>query len=242
MYDKGYEIEKLAPNVWAFALGQGMVRAFLVAGETSALLIDTGVGGVDLRAAVRTCTALPVRVVNTHGHFDHISGNGGFDMAFAHPMELAALSKAGFEARPVREGEGFDLGGRVMMVISLPGHTPGSIGLWESVEGLFFAGDSVAKNRPVFMCLDGASVEAFARSMERILSLENDEEGGCIRRIFCAHGEAEAGMETVRNLRALAQGLMDGTIAREPIPDTVAGHLPDGATLARYEDAGMYVM
>lgn len=239
MENSGYQIIPLADGVWAIEMK--MVRAFLVAGEISALLIDTGAGGVNLRAAVCECTKLPVRVVNTHAHFDHISGNGDFEIQFVHPKELGSLSKAGFQAHPVGDGSGFDLGGRMLQTVGLPGHSPGSLGLWDAEAGLLFAGDAVAKGRPVFLCLDGASLEAFIRSMKRIISMEQCEEGGCIRRIFCAHGEMEVGMETVRQLRECGKRVLRGELPGELLFGTFERYMPENARLCKYEDVSLLV-
>ncbi len=232
-----YTMTQLDSGVWAIEMN--MVRAFLVAGDTSAVLIDTGAGGVNLQAAVRGCTILPVRVVNTHSHFDHISGNGGFDMQFAHPLELGPMAKAGFQARPVGDGFGFDLGGRILQIVGLPGHSPGSIGVWDAQTGFLFAGDTVAKGRPVFLCLDGASQEAFLRSMDRILAMEQDEHGGMVRRIFCAHGELETDMDTVRKLKACVEGIMRGEIEKEPMPSGMPTFANENTGIYRYEDVSV---
>ncbi len=239
MNDRGYTLLPLADGVWAIQMQ--MVRAFLVAGDVSAVLVDTGAGGVNLKAAVCEVTALPVRVVNTHAHFDHISGNGAFDMQFVHPMELSSLAKAGFQARPVGDGAGFDLGGRILQVVSLPGHTPGSIGLWDAEAGLLFAGDTVARGRAVFLCLDGASVEAYLRSMDRILQMEHDEHGGKLSRIFCAHGDVETDLSTVRKLRECAARIAAGELLKEPLPQGYASFLPDTARICRYEDVSILI-
>ena len=234
-----YELLSLAPGVWSIEMQ--MVRAFLVVGDVSALLIDTGAGGVNLRQAVLTCTSLPVRIVNTHSHFDHISGNNAFEMRFAHPMEIASLAKAGYDAIPVSDGSGFDLGGRVLQVVSLPGHSPGSIGLWDAEAGLLFAGDAVAKNRPVFLSLEGASLEAYQRTLDRILSMENDEHG-TVSRIFCAHGDLECGLDTVRSLKALAEGYAAGTITKEPLPEKYASMMADSIGIVRLDDVSLLVV
>ena len=47
----------------------------LVIGQHEALLFDTCTGVEDLYGAVRKLTDLPLRVLNSHGHFDHIGGN-----------------------------------------------------------------------------------------------------------------------------------------------------------------------
>lgn len=41
------------------------------------------------------------------------------------------------------EGNVIDLGDRVFDVLHLPGHSPGSIGLWEQSRGILFAGDAI---------------------------------------------------------------------------------------------------
>ncbi|MEQ8601765.1 MAG: MBL fold metallo-hydrolase [Marivibrio sp.] len=45
--------------------------------------------------------------------------------------------------RTVDEGDVVDLGDRRLEVLHLPGHSPGSIGLWEAESGLLFTGDCV---------------------------------------------------------------------------------------------------
>ena len=60
---------------------RALVNIGLVVGSGRALLIDTGCGprhGADILAAVRTLTALPLVVANTHAHWDHFFGNAVF--------------------------------------------------------------------------------------------------------------------------------------------------------------------
>lgn len=69
--------------------------SYLVMGEKRAALIDTGDNLADLRELVRGLTSLPVFVLNTHRHLDHIGTNYLFDevWAFDHRVsrEAAAL-------------------------------------------------------------------------------------------------------------------------------------------------------
>lgn len=234
-----YTLQSLAEGVWSIEMQ--MVRAFIVAGDTSALLIDTGAGGVNLRQAVLSVTNLPVRIVNTHSHFDHISGNAAFDMCFAHPMEIASLAKAGFMANPVSDGNGFELGGRIIQAVDLPGHSPGSIGLWDAERGILFAGDTVSKNRPVFLSMDGASIEAYIRTMERLLSMEQMEDGSRVDRIFCAHGDVECGLQTVEALRDLAVAYAEGRIEKEALPEQFASHMGADVGIIRKGDVSLLV-
>ena len=46
----------------------------LVIGKERALLFDLGIGADDFGAAARTLTDLPLTVILSHGHIDHIGG------------------------------------------------------------------------------------------------------------------------------------------------------------------------
>ncbi len=45
--------------------------------------------------------------------------------------------------RLLADGDVVDLGDRAFEVLHLPGHSPGSIGLWEAATGVLFSGDAV---------------------------------------------------------------------------------------------------
>ena len=56
----------------------------LVVGKEKALVFDTGSGTDDIHGMVRKLTGLPLVVINSHGHFDHIGGNSQFDTVYMH--------------------------------------------------------------------------------------------------------------------------------------------------------------
>ncbi len=69
------------------------------------------------------------------------------------------------------EGDVVDLGDRVFTVLHLPGHSPGSIGLWEADSGILFSGDAVYRDGPLLDALPGSDVDAYVRTMHRLRDL-----------------------------------------------------------------------
>lgn len=65
----------------ASSADRALVNIGLVVGSERALVVDTGCGprhAAEILAAVRTVTALPLVVANTHAHWDHFFGNAVF--------------------------------------------------------------------------------------------------------------------------------------------------------------------
>ncbi|MBU9735025.1 MBL fold metallo-hydrolase [Diplocloster agilis] len=57
-------------------------RMYLIVGKERALLFDTGYGLFDFRPLIREVTDLPLTVVCSHGHDDHVLGNHLFDTVY----------------------------------------------------------------------------------------------------------------------------------------------------------------
>jgi glyoxylase-like metal-dependent hydrolase (beta-lactamase superfamily II) len=67
------------------------VKSYLVVGTERAALIDTGMGVGDIKAVVEGLTALPVMVVQSHAHWDHIGGSWQFAEVMIHRAEVERL-------------------------------------------------------------------------------------------------------------------------------------------------------
>lgn len=90
-----HRIEPLGRDTWLIeeiAFGSS-VYMYLLAGTEKAMLIDTGLMNLPLYDIVSGLTDLPVVVVNTHGHFDHISGNHRFDTVYLNPADEAVFKE-----------------------------------------------------------------------------------------------------------------------------------------------------
>lgn len=79
--DNWFEVYRATDSVIVFYEPRQCEEALstLVIGDERAALIDSGCGIGDLRALVEAITDLPVTVVNTHTHTDHVGGNRQFD-------------------------------------------------------------------------------------------------------------------------------------------------------------------
>ncbi|MBF9133000.1 MBL fold metallo-hydrolase [Plantactinospora sp. S1510] len=73
--------------------------------------------------------------------------------------------------RVLDDGDRVDLGGRVLTVLHLPGHTPGSIALLEERTGTLYSGD-VVYDGALIDYLPNSDVTAYRRSMEILADLD----------------------------------------------------------------------
>ena len=160
------KVKQLSEHI--YAMDDAGATGYVVLGKEKALVIDTMNASDDLGAVVRSITNLPVMVVNTHGHVDHICGNIYFEEAYLHPADFSLAKehssfpdfvekckKLGLAMPPFKEIQDkdvIDLGGATLEVIHLPGHTPGGICLLYREERVLFTGDGI--NCHLWMQLD----------------------------------------------------------------------------------------
>src|SRR5580765_8580852 len=202
--DKWFEVYRIRPGLFAIyeAHQQEESISYLIVGEKRALLFDTGMGISNIRKVVEELTQLPVSVMNSHTHNDHVSDNWqftkiyGMDTAFTRehakgsvaaaqeeigPGAICGEFPAGFDTRSyavkpfhvtdwIHGGEKIDLGGRVLEVISTPGHTPDSISLWDAHDRLLFTGDMYYPG-PIFLFRPETDLDAYETSIKKMISL-----------------------------------------------------------------------
>lgn len=178
-----YRIQSLDTTCWSIE-EQG-VRSFLLIGLEYALLIDTGFGTGNLRDVISQLTQLPIKLVNTHTDRDHIGCNHLFQPAFMHPAEYDRYQQGDRRNDPVKplwEGDIIHLGNRILEVILIPGHTPGSIALLDSRNRILFGGDSVQAGT-IYLFGAGRNLPAYIDSMEKLL-----QRSDAFDKIYPSHG------------------------------------------------------
>jgi glyoxylase-like metal-dependent hydrolase (beta-lactamase superfamily II) len=78
--DPWFEVYEIRPGVFAIYEPHQLeeVISYLILGKQKALLFDTGMGISNIRKTVEELTSLPVSVLNSHTHNDHIGDNWRF--------------------------------------------------------------------------------------------------------------------------------------------------------------------
>jgi hydroxyacylglutathione hydrolase len=154
---------------------------YLFLGNERALLLDTGASSepavFPLRDTVESVLdrwleshardSYELVVAHTHGHGDHVAGDGQFNGRPGTTVvgrDLAAVHEFfGFTSWPGQVVR-LDLGGRVLEVTGIPGHHAASIAVYDQWSGFLVTGDTVYPGR-----LYVADFPVFAASLERLV-------------------------------------------------------------------------
>lgn len=87
-----YETVEIMPEVTL--IRDKNTNIYVVESKTSALVIDTGYGLLNLKSKVEEITDKPVTaVVFTHGHNDHAFGGHYFDKVYMHKDEMPVFER-----------------------------------------------------------------------------------------------------------------------------------------------------
>jgi glyoxylase-like metal-dependent hydrolase (beta-lactamase superfamily II) len=192
-----FTITKVHPQVYALAEFNHweQVVSYLFLGKYQAILIDTGMGYQNIKHAIERITKLPVTVLLTHAHWDHIGGVNIYDQIFVynHPFEKKLLEQ-GFYSSEIGELSNSSLFDKPFKsldyqikgiknyqllkdeikiddfsfkVIHTPGHTPGSVCFYEEKLNILFTGDTLYPG-PLYIHLTESCFEDFVISINKL--------------------------------------------------------------------------
>jgi glyoxylase-like metal-dependent hydrolase (beta-lactamase superfamily II) len=90
-----FEVTHLAQGVFAVSepYHAEFVISYLVSGKEAAILLDTGMGIGNIEVVARQLTDKPIRVVNSHHHYDHVGDNHRFEHIAIHEAEASFLEQ-----------------------------------------------------------------------------------------------------------------------------------------------------
>ena len=146
-----FKHEKLSERIYRIIDITG-VCCYLVIGDDRACLLDTCNGIGNIKTYVEQMTDLPIIVILTHGHLDHMGGAGLFDEVYMNHDDMPVFHKHGDmqfriedtnahspmqidaeifiptyqgDIQDIQDNDCFDLGGITIQMILVKGHTPG---------------------------------------------------------------------------------------------------------------------
>ncbi|MGB5158948.1 MBL fold metallo-hydrolase [Desulfobacterium sp. N47] len=192
-------ITELHPNIFWFKGEDTSSHSYLIRGDYKNVLIDSGVDRnffilqeclLELKLKVSDIDI----VINTHEHFDHLGANRYFqDYALIAAHRFAA-TKITVEDRYVtmyKSGDlnepplrvhlwlenrfRFDLGNYSLEVLHTPGHTSGSICIYECTQKLLFTGDTLFTGGSLSYIGESGSVGDYINSTSLLESRKINE-------------------------------------------------------------------
>ncbi len=237
-----FKVYRAAEGVYAIVEPEQWQEAisYLIVGTRSALLFDTGIGVVPIRPVIAQLTKLPVTVLNSHTHYDHMGGNWEFTRIAAMHRPFTRTSMAGLPhakvagevsadafcsrapagldtarhhvrawraTETIADGHRFDLGGRTLEVLSVPGHTPDAIALIDRAHGLLWTGDSYYDGT-IWLFAEETDLVSYERSIGRLAALVPS-----LRQLLPAHNTASVAPDKLTRTLGAIRAVRSGTVA-----------------------------
>lgn len=206
-----YEVIKMNENTWRIE-DNFHVRFFLLTGTKEALLIDSGMQVNSAKEIAEELTDLPVRLLITHADRDHVGSNPEFDTFYMHPAEAANYyntQKQTGDFTPVEDGDILDLGDRPLQIISLPGHTPGSIAVLDVKNRVLISGDPI-QDGMIFMFGVQREIHAYLKSLKKLDAYRSQFDA-----IYPSHGTIPVQPQLIDQLYDAAVEMLEGKFAYE---------------------------
>jgi hydroxyacylglutathione hydrolase len=193
MVDDYWAVQGIDANT--YALGEPRYYqanyAYLIVGGRRALLFDAGSGTRDITGVITSLTHLPVTVMPSHLHFDHTGGiapftsvamidlpdtradvtNGMFTPSrYEYLGMIDGLVPPTFRVTEwLKPGTTIDLGGRLLRILHVPGHTHSSVALYDAETHQLFAGDFIYPTT-LYAFLPGASLAEYRTTTRGLLA------------------------------------------------------------------------
>ncbi|MEM1538642.1 MAG: MBL fold metallo-hydrolase [Candidatus Nezhaarchaeales archaeon] len=174
-------------------------NVYVLLGSHGFIMVDSGLG-LNTKSIINALGKLGLRVedlrvlINTHCHIDHTGGNREIlslsgaklalheeDAKFLEDGEASAVEPLGIldvSLKPLKvdfklkEDSVLNLGVRTLRVIHTPGHTPGSLCLFDEANKVLISGDTVFLDGVGRYDLPYSSYQDLLRSVEKLTKLD----------------------------------------------------------------------
>lgn len=155
----------------------GFVGVIVVLGKRKIGLVDTGFEETPVNYVFPFLQELGRKpeevdyVVNTHKDGDHVGGNKAIKEKTKAKIAIHELDAETVETVDVKlkDEDVVELGERKFRVIHTPGHTPGSICLYDEKNCTLVTGDSICGERSELIRMDK---EMYINSLQKLLDLD----------------------------------------------------------------------
>lgn len=186
-------------SVYSFTFNPFYENTYIIAGDNrECWIIDPGCYRPEecdrLKRFIDEMKLIPVKLLNTHCHLDHVFGNGFISRTYGlkpqwHKnediiMKGAPLAAMMFGVKPpeqvasgeyLREGTRLELDGEVFELLLTPGHSPGSICFYNKQQSYIIAGDVLFKGSIGRTDLPGGDYDTLIRSIKtQLMTLPDD--------------------------------------------------------------------
>jgi hydroxyacylglutathione hydrolase len=173
------------PRIETGAFGPEATNAYLIWDGRSpdALVLDPGMAAAQPLMSRLGANGLRLHLIaNSHGHWDHIHDNAPLKRASGAPLtihpddvyRLDGRNQYGYQIEPstaeqeLRDGEQLRIGDLVFDALHTPGHTEGSVCLYEERQALLLSGDVLFAGSYGRTDLPGGDDQAMVASLARL--------------------------------------------------------------------------
>lgn len=220
-------VRQLHPGIFQIRGFNGSSHTYALKGMHMNVLIDSG-AEYGFPVLERGLFQIGLRisdidlVINTHEHSDHIGANWHFQkhsLIAAHRLAATKMVLGDFYVTMQSENHGgenpmrvhlwledmnrIDLGNYTLRIAHAPGHTSGSISIYEENWGVLFSADSIFAGGVLSYIAESGSIGDYVDSLRRLRSYE-------LRALYPGHGRiSRAPVEDIDRAIENAHALLD---------------------------------
>lgn len=182
------EIYSISSEIWCERKnpGEAIMQTWVIKGGNAVMAIDSPVPELNgFKEFIKNTFQLPIVMVNSHGHIDHIGCNNQFAEVWIAKADWSLLygdgisrcklnkpeRKLNYRLLDFQEGHVFDLGDRKLIAYHVPGHTLGSMVLYDINSKSLFSGDAVAR-RILYGLSDWTPLDMYLSALKRLSELD----------------------------------------------------------------------
>lgn len=232
-----FKVENVTDRIYRIKMP--FVCSYLIVGDEKAVMLDTGWGYGDIKEVAESITDLPMTLILSHGHPDHLGSAGQFEEAYLHEKDFEMVpSQSATDLRrrlmlqyvrkdfeenpdlwqepreasytPLTEDMTFDLGGLTIQPFLVPGHSPGHMVFIIPEERIAIFGDAIS--HPTLIVFENSS--SIQEHHDAMVALKKYDH--LYDRVLVNHMTYELDKVVLDNNIQLAKEILNGEDAQLP--------------------------